>query len=238
MRERFSNDQRLRFFIGDVRDQDRLRRAMEGIDVVVAAAALKRIEVGNYAPDEMAKTNIIGAMNTIAAAHNARVKKVVFLSTDKAFQPISPYGQSKALAESMFLNANNTYGEHGPKFSVTRYGNVAGSTGSVIPVWREQLKHSDTVTVTDPACTRFYMTMDEAVDLVQKTIEEMKGGELVIPKLPAYELCDLARSMGAKMNITGLPKWEKLYECMEEGNCSHTTRRMPVEELKDALEYV
>ncbi|HDY86913.1 MAG TPA: SDR family NAD(P)-dependent oxidoreductase [bacterium] len=238
MRDKFNDDQRLRFFIGDVRDKDRLSRAMEDIDVVIAAAALKRIEVGNYAPDEMVKTNIIGAMNTIEAAHQAKVKKVIALSTDKAYQPISPYGQSKALAESLFLNANNIYGEHGPMFSITRYGNVAGSTGSVIPIWNNILHTSDTVPVTDPQCTRFYMTMNEAVDLVRDTIQTMGGGELYIPELPAYRLKDLAEAMGAKMNIIGLPEWEKKHECMEAGNCSLTARLMSVDELKEALKLI
>ena len=236
MRDRLNNNDKLRFFIGDVRDKDRLRRAMQGIDIVVHAAALKRIEVGHYSPDEMVKTNILGAMNVIEAAFDAKVKKVVALSTDKAYQPISPYGQSKALAESLFLNANNTYGEHGPKYAVVRYGNVWKSNGSVVPKWQEILKTSNEVPVTDPDCTRFMMFMEEAVSLVTNTIETMNGGELVIPKnLPAYRLGDLAIAMGANPIESGLPKWEKLAECMEYGNCSDTARRMTVEEIRQAL---
>src|SRR3990167_10046489 len=165
------NDERLRWFIGDVRDRDRLRRAMEGVDIVVHAAALKRIEVGQYNPVEMIKTNILGAIYVIEAAMDAKVRKVVALSTDKAYQPISPYGQSKALMESLILAANNTVGPEGPRFSVTRYGNVAGSNGSVIPLWRSQLASGKTVSLTDPGCTRFWMTMAEAIDLVLSTIE-------------------------------------------------------------------
>ena len=231
--QRELDDPRLRFFIGDVRDQSRLRRAFEGIETVVHAAALKRIEVGNYNPDEMVKTNVNGAMNVIEAATEARVSKVVALSTDKAFQPISPYGQSKALAETMFRNARTGHG--GPVFAVTRYGNVWGSAGSIVPKWRDTLRTSDTVPVTDPDCTRFYMTMDQAVDLVVDAINTMQGGELNIPTLPAYRIGDLAAAMGAKIHVTGLPAWEKKHESMCEGNCSETARRMSVDELKEIL---
>lgn len=231
MAARFA-DNRLRFFIGDVRDRDRLRRAFENIEVVVHAAALKRIEVGFYNPSEMVKTNIDGAINVIEAAKDAGVKKVVALSTDKAWQPVSPYGQSKALAETLFRNA---YQGSGPIFAVTRYGNVWGSKGSVVPRWRELLKTSDTVPVTDPEVTRFYMQMSEACDLVAGTISSMRGGELNIPKLPAYRLGDLATAMGAKMKIIGLPEYEKRHEGMCDGNTSDQARRMSVEELREIL---
>lgn len=232
MADEFGDD-RLRFFIGDVRDVARLRRAFAGVDVLVHAAALKRIEVGFYNPSEMVQTNIVGAMNVIEAAMDARVKKVVALSTDKAYQPISPYGQSKALAETLFRNAYRS--ERGPVFAVTRYGNVWGSQGSVVPKWRDCLRISDTVPVTDPDCTRFFMTMPEAVDLVVNTIVTMKGGELQIPTLPAYRLGDLAEAMGAKMKITGLPEWEKKHEGMCDGNTSDVARRMTVGELRELL---
>lgn len=223
------NDERLRFFIGDVRDRDRLRRAFQNIEVVVHAAALKRIEVGHYCPSEMVKTNIDGAMNVIEAATDAGVKKIVALSTDKAYQPISPYGQSKALAETLFRNA------YGPLCAVTRYGNVWGSKGSVVPKWREILKTSNTVPVTDPDVTRFFMRMSEAVDLVIDTIYTMRGGELNIPTLPAYRLGDLAEAMGARMNVIGLPSYEKKHEGMADGNTSDKARRMTVDELREVL---
>ena len=228
---------RLRFFIGDVRDRDRLRRAMSGIEVVIHAAALKRIEVGAYNPLEVKKTNIDGAANVIEAADDALVDRVVALSSDKAFEPISPYGTSKAFAESLFLAANNTRGNHGPRFAVVRYGNVWKSTGSVVPTWQKILTSafSRLVPVTDPECTRFFMTMQEAVDLVLRTVETMKGGETVIPTLPAYRLGDLARAMGATMRVTGLPAWEKLHESMGAGNSSDKARRMTVDELRKAL---
>lgn len=227
---------RMRYFIGDVRDRDRLKRAMEGIEIVVHAAALKRIEVGAYNPLEVKKTNIDGAANVIEAATDAHVTRVVGLSTDKAYEPVSPYGTSKAFAESLFLAANNTRGWNGPLFSVVRYGNVWNSTGSVVPTWRKILQTSDTVPVTDPECTRFFMTMDEAVDLVFKTAMHMTGGEINIPTLPAYRLGDLAEAMGAKMDIRGLPEWEKRHESMGHGNSSDKARRMSVAELREALD--
>lgn len=230
---------RLRFLIGDVRDKDRLRRAMEGIDVVVHAAALKRIEVGFYNPQEMVKTNVMGALNVIEAAKDAKVKKVVALSSDKAFEPVSPYGTSKAMAESLFLAANNTMGWDGPRFAVTRYGNVWRSNGSVVPVWEGMIREGATsVPVTDPDCTRFFMRMSEAIELVQMTIATMKGGEINIPTLPAYRLGDLAEAMGVQAHVIGLPDYEKRHESMSAGNSSDLARRMTVEELKLALANV
>lgn len=235
MARAIGDDDRLRFFIGDVRDRDRLRRAMEGIEVVIHAAALKRIEVGAYNPMEVKKTNIDGTANVIEAATDAGVSTVVGLSSDKAFKPVSPYGTSKAFAESLLIAANNSRGHLGPTFSVVRYGNVWGSTGSVVPTWKNILSTGDTVPVTDPECTRFYMTMAEAVDLVLKTAKTSPGGTIAIPTLPAYRLGDLAEAMGAKMKILGLPPYEKRHESMAEGNSSDTARRMSVAELRAIL---
>lgn len=238
MRDKYPFEE-MRFMIGDVRDFQRLSRAMNGIDVVVHAAALKRIEVGHYNPDEMVKTNVIGTMNVIEAAMAAGVSKVVFLSSDKAYQPVSAYGQSKALAESLVLNANNISGIHGTRFAAVRYGNVANSTGSVIPRWRGMIAEGRTqVPVTDPDCTRFYMTARQAVDLVCETIESMTGGELAIPDLPAYRLGDLAEALGAEMYVSGLPAHEKKHESMDDSRCSESARRMTVEELRRELANV
>lgn len=233
----------LRFFIGDIRDGDRLRHAVAGIDVIIHAAALKRIEVGAYNPLEVKKTNIDGAANVIDAAMNGDIgyppchmpRKVIVLSSDKAFEPVSAYGTSKAFAESLFLAANNTRGHNGPLFSVVRYGNVWCSAGSVVPTWRRILETNDTVPVTDPECTRFFMTMDQAVDLVLTTAGTMQGGEIAIPDLPAYRLGDLAEAMGAKMDVRGLPDYEKRHESMGPGNSSDKARRMTVDELREAL---
>ena len=238
MARELGNDARMRFFIGDVRDRDRLRRAFHGVDTVVHAAALKRIETGQYNPLEMIKTNVNGAINVIEAATDAGVEKVVALSTDKAWQPISPYGQSKALAEALFLNANNARGDDGPIFAVTRYGNVWNSNGSVVPTWRKLIAQGGPVPISDPEVTRFFMTMDEAVDLVHDTAYTMRGGELRVPKLPAYRLGDLALAMavgGIQWKVCGLPSFEKLHEGMCDGNTSDLARRMTVAELREAL---
>lgn len=233
---RAMNDERLRFFIGDVRDRDRLRRAMEGCDYVIHAAALKRIEVGAYDPIEMVKTNVMGAINVIEAAQDAAVRRVVALSTDKAVEPISPYGHSKAMAEALFLQANATTGRGGPTFAVTRYGNVWWSRGSVGPLWRSMIEHgATTVPCTDPACTRFFMTMDQAVRLVIETMNAILDG-LVLPEdMPAYRLADLASAMGVGFTLTGLPRWEKLHESITEGQLSRDARRMTVNELKKEI---
>lgn len=238
MRQEF-NDSRLRFFVGDVRDAERLERAMQGIDLVVHAAALKRVEVGEYDAGEMVKTNVMGAMNVIEAAQRANVRRVVALSTDKACEPINCYGASKLAAEKLFLAANNSAGSGGPRFAVTRYGNVAGSTGSVIPIWRRNLEQDRFCLMTHAAATRFWMTADEAVKLVMDTAETMTGGELAIPDLPAYRLEDLAKAMGIKnVQVVGLTPGEKLHESMKPGHTSEQARRMSVEELKEALEHV
>ncbi len=235
MAERF-NDPRLRFFVGDVRDRDRLSRAFASAEVVIHAAALKRIEVGHYNPDEMVKTNVIGTMNVIEAAIDAKVKRVVGLSSDKAWQPISAYGQSKALAETLLLNANNMTPR--PTFRVVRYGNVAGSRGSIIPKWREMVRAGQyTVPVSDPDCTRFWMHMDEAVSLVLKAVEE-PNQDILIPTLPAYRIGDLADVLHVKMDVKGLPAWEKKHEGMDFDNTSDIARRMTKTELKEALETV
>lgn len=233
MREKF-NDGRLRFFIGDVRDKERLTRAMRGVSTVIHAAALKRIEVGAYNPCEMVKTNVLGTMNVVEASQDARsVRKVVYLSSDKAYQPVSAYGHSKALGESLVLAANNQVGPNGPEYSCTRYGNVAGSTGSVIPRWRAA---TGKVKITDPECTRFWMYMDEAVDLVLQTLTD--GVKLAIPTLPAFRLGDLAEAMDLETEVIGLPAHEKLHEGMDAGNTSDVARRMTVDEIREALRRV
>lgn len=230
MRSRFNNDPRLRFFIGDVRDSKRLMRAMAGVELVIHAAALKRIEVGVYNPDEMVATNIGGTQNVIDAAI-ALGANAVLLSTDKACNPVSTYGYTKSIAESLFYVA-------GEGFSITRYGNVANSTGSVIPTWEKMIREgATTVPVTNPDCTRFFMTEQEAVDLVIDTASKMPR-EIAIPELPAYRLGDLAEAMGVGMDVIGLPWWEKIHESMTIMNSSDTARRMSIPELKEALRNV
>lgn len=234
MRAEFKDDPRLRWFIGDVRDRDRLEWAMESVQHVIHAAALKRIETGAYNPGEMAKTNVDGTVNVIEAARRAKVQKVLLVSSDKAFEPVSPYGQTKAIAESLFFAANN-HSPYGPRFAVVRYGNVWASTGSLVPTWRSILNSSDTVPVTSPDATRFFMWRDEAAALVLDTLMGMVGGELVVPVLPAYRVGDVAEAMGAKMDIRGLPRFEKLHESMDAEKSSDVARRMSVDELREAL---
>ena len=231
MRQVLGDDPRLRFMIGDVRDFRRLKWAMHGIDTVIHAAALKRVEVGHDNPIEMMMTNVIGASNVIEAAEECGVQKVVALSTDKAFEPINAYGKSKALAEDLFLAA----AEHGrTSFVVTRYGNVWRSNGSVVPRWLDMVRCGrSTVPVTDADATRFFMRMDEAVQLVLDATNQKTG--VVIPELPAYRVGDLATAMGADMEIIGLPPFEKLHESMSVGNSSDKARRMTVEELRREL---
>ena len=245
-------DQRIRWFVGDVRDQARLRHAMQDIELVIHAAALKRVETGEYDTSEIVKTNVLGTMNVIEAAkaesHGSRhiPMRVIALSTDKACSPANAYGASKLLMEKLVLGANNARGTYGPRFSITRYGNVAGSTGSVIPTWRAALREDRPVYITDPNATRFWMTQKEAIDLVLKTAGHMHGGELVIPELPAYRLGDLFEAMCANdpsghhnMQTIGLGRGEKLHERMkEDGPDSSQVRRMTVDELREALKSV
>lgn len=237
MRIILNDDPGLRWFVGDVRDRARLDRALRGADAIVHAAALKRIEVGAYCPDEMVETNVIGAQNVIDAAATAGVRRVVLVSTDKAVEPISPYGLTKALAEAMFQAANYMYGHGAPSYGVVRYGNVAGSTGSVIPTWRRRAAAGLPITLTDPGCTRFWMHVNEACDLVLQALRGTEPGPY-IPDLPAYRLGDLADAMGLSYTVTGLPAWEKRHESMAAGTSSADARRMSVAELREALATV
>lgn len=232
VREAFNDDRRLRFFIGDVRDLERLERAMLGCRDVIHAAALKRIEVGAYNPEEAIKTNVLGTMNLIEAARRTGVEKAVLVSSDKAYQPVSPYGLTKALAEHLFLTANDY--AMGPHYAVCRYGNVMGSTGSVVPVWRRCLAEGLPPSMSDPEATRFWMTLDQAVTVVLDTLNSSR--EIVIPEgLRAFRLGDLAEAMNIKPLIVGLPPHEKLHESLADGYSSNQVARMTVEEVKEEL---
>lgn len=236
--EAFGNDPRVRYWVGDVRDKTRLARACRGIDTIVHAAALKRIETGAYNPDEMVKTNVLGTMNVVEAAiESGTVRHVVYLSSDKAFQPCSPYGQTKALGESLVLAANKQFGGRNQiKFGCTRYGNIWNAQGSVVPKWLGLIKAGKAINLTDYNCTRFFMTIDEAVNMVWQMCLHMQGGEVVIPEwLPAYRLGDLgavfANVYGADVKFVGLPEFEKKHESMNHTLCSETARRMTYDEL-------
>jgi len=205
----------LRFFIGDVRDLQRLEKAMEGIDIVVHAAALKQVPATEYNPFEAVKTNIIGAQNVIDAAIGAGVKKVIALSTDKAAAPVNLYGATKLTSDKLFVAANNYRGWHDIKFSVVRYGNVLGSRGSVVPFFLKQ-RSKGTLPVTDDRMTRFSITLQEGVNFVIDSLERMWGGEVFIPKIPSYRIIDVAKAVAPECETTvvGIRPGEKLHEEM------------------------
>ncbi|GAA2488178.1 UDP-N-acetylglucosamine 4,6-dehydratase (inverting) [Terrabacter carboxydivorans] len=221
-RQLFNDDPRLRWFIGDVRDLDRLRRAMHGTDYVVHAAALKQVDTGEYNPHEFVKTNVLGSQNVIEACIDAGVKKVVALSTDKASSPINLYGATKLTADKLFILGNHYAAQYPSRFAVVRYGNVTGSRGSIIPKFRALHEAGESLPITDLRCTRFLITLPEAVQMVLDTFELMQGGELVVPHIPSHLVTDLAQAIapGAKMHDIGLRPGEKLHEEMispEEG---------------------
>jgi UDP-N-acetylglucosamine 4,6-dehydratase len=208
-------DTQVRYFIGDVRDVDRLRRAMHGVDVVVHAAALKQVPVCEYNPIEAINTNVMGARNIIDAALDCGVSKVLAISTDKAVNPVNLYGATKLAAEKLFVHSNAYSGAHGARFSCVRYGNVVGSRGSVIPLFVKQ-RQTGTVTVTDPRMTRFWITLDQGVRFVIRCIEGMRGGEVFVPKIPSMNIMDLVRAVApdCKVEQVGIRAGEKLHEVL------------------------
>ena len=211
------HDERIRYFIGDVRDKERLDRAFTGVDYVIHAAALKQVPACEYNPFEAVKTNILGAQNVASVAVDRGVKKVIALSTDKAVNPINLYGATKLASDKLFIAANAYAGAHGTSFSVVRYGNVAGSRGSVIPFFKMLLdKGEKELPLTDLRMTRFWITLDEAVSLVFKAINESKGGETYISKIPSFKVSDLARAMSSHESVReiGIREGEKLHEVM------------------------
>ena len=207
----------LRFFIGDVRDRDRLYRAFGGVDYVIHAAALKQVPACEYNPIEAVRTNINGAMNIIDAALDCKVKKVVALSTDKAVNPINLYGGTKLVSDKLFIAANAYSGEKDVRFSIVRYGNVAGSRGSVIPFFKKMIEEGKTeLPITDYRMTRFWISLEEGIQLVVKALEEAKGGETFISKIPSFKITDLAKAMAPECarKEVGIREGEKLHEIM------------------------
>jgi UDP-N-acetylglucosamine 4,6-dehydratase len=205
----------LRYFIGDVRDADRLRRAMEGINVVIHAAALKQVPAAEYNPFECIKTNVLGAQNVIEACLDMGVRRVVALSTDKAAAPINLYGATKLCSDKLFTAANNIKGSRDLRFSVVRYGNVMGSRGSVIPFFLEKRK-TGVLPITDPAMTRFNISLQDGVDMVLWALERAQGGEIFVPKIPSYRITDVANAIGPECEhvIVGIRPGEKIHEEM------------------------
>jgi len=215
MRIEFKDDPRLRFFIGDVRDGKRLQRAMEGATMAVHAAALKQVPACEYNPFEAVKTNVHGAQNVIDAAIDTGVRKVIALSTDKAVNPVNLYGATKLCSDKLFTQGNAYAGPKGTRFACVRYGNVIGSRGSVIPLFLKQ-KESGVITITDDRMTRFWITLDEAVELVIKAFYYMEGGEIFVPRIPSMRITDLARAIApdCKVDIIGIRPGEKLHEAL------------------------
>lgn len=229
MKVEFSNKvdmDRVRFFIGDVRDKERLMRAFHGVDYVIHAAAMKQVPTCEYNPMEAIKTNIHGAQNVIDAALDRGVKKVVALSTDKAVNPINLYGGTKLVSDKLFIAANAYTGLNNTVFSVVRYGNVAGSRGSIIPLFRTLIENGETeLPITDYRMTRFWITLEQGVELVFKALEEAKGGETYISKIPSFKITDLAKAMlpHGSMKEIGIREGEKLHEVMVTRDDSRTT---------------
>jgi len=207
------NQSNLRYFIGDIRDRERLQRAMHGVDVVVHAAALKQVPACEYNPMEAVKTNIIGTSNVLEAALDAGVKKVLALSTDKAVSPANLYGGTKLVAEKLVIQSNNYAAGSATRYACVRYGNVVGSRGSVVPLFLKQ-RASGKITITDERMTRFWLSLDRGVHFVINCIEQMEGGEVFIPKIPSTKVVDLARAIapGAQIDIIGIRPGEKLHE--------------------------
>src|SRR5258706_2021644 len=229
MRQQFSEQTYpcLRYFIGDVRDRDRLYRAMDGVDIVIHAAALKQVPTAEYNPIEVIKTNALGAANIIDAAIDRNVQQVISLNTDKAASPISLYGATKLCSDKLFVAANGYSGHHGTRFSVVRYGNVMGSRGSVIPFFQQQ-RASGVLPVTDPKMTRFWITLEQAVQFVLLCLKRMHGGEIFVPKIPSMNIVDLARAIApeCRLEIVGIRPGEKLHETM-----------VPEDDARNAFEY-
>ncbi|WP_182111757.1 MULTISPECIES: UDP-N-acetylglucosamine 4,6-dehydratase (inverting) [unclassified Actinotalea] len=228
VRAQFGDDPRLRWFIGDIRDRHRLERAMHGVDYVVHAAALKQVDTAEYNPFEFVQTNVNGSQNVIDAAIDSGVKKVVALSTDKASSPINLYGATKLCADRMFVSGNHYAAAHETRFSVVRYGNVMGSRGSVIPVFRRLAAEGASIPITDMRMTRFWITLPDAVKFVLDSFELMTGGELYVPRIPSMKVTDLAQAVapGSPMHEIGIRPGEKLHEEMIAPDDSRRTVRL------------
>ena len=229
MAQRFDGPQ-MRYFLGDVRDVDRLRQAMRGVDFVIHAAALKQVPAAEYNPMECIKTNIHGAENVITAAIDCEVEKVIALSTDKAANPINLYGATKLASDKLFVAANNVAGGHRTRFAVVRYGNVFGSRGSVVPFFRKLVaERAPSLPITDPEMTRFWITLQQGVDFVLCNFGRMHGGEIFVPKIPSMRVVDLASAVAPDMSqvVIGIRPGEKLHEVMCPRDDSHLTLEFP-----------
>lgn len=228
MAKKYQNDPRVRFFIGDVRDKDRLYRALDGVDYVVHAAATKIVPTAEYNPFECVKTNVLGAMNLIDACIDKGVKRVVALSTDKASSPVNLYGATKLASDKLFVAGNSYSGEHGTEFAVVRYGNVMGSRGSVIPFFMS-IKDQGVLPITDDRMTRFMISLEQGVELVWHAFEDMAGGEIYVKKIPSMKVTDLASVVApnAEQKVIGIRPGEKLHEQMISAEDAYYTYEYP-----------
>ncbi|NUR73462.1 MAG: UDP-N-acetylglucosamine 4,6-dehydratase (inverting) [Hamadaea sp.] len=228
VRQMFGNDERLRWFIGDVRDRERLTRAMHKVDYVVHAAALKQVDTAEYNPFEFVRTNVAGSQNVIEAAIDNGVKKVVALSTDKASSPINLYGATKLVADKLFVSANHYAAAYPTRFSVVRYGNVMGSRGSVVPLFRKLAAEGESLPITDKRMTRFWITLEQAVQFVVDSFDLMNGGELYVPRIPSMRIGDLVEAVapGSATHEIGIRPGEKLHEEMIAIDDAHRTVRL------------
>ena len=216
MAKSFESDDRVRFFVGDVRDRERMYRAVDGVDYVVHAAATKIVTTAEYNPFEAVKTNILGAMNVVDACIDMGVKKVIALSTDKASSPINLYGATKLASDKLFISGNHYAGHKNTRFSVVRFGNVMGSRGSVIPFFLEKARNGESLPITDPSMTRFMITLTDAVSLVLEAFDDMVGGETYVRKIPSMGILDVAQAVApkSKTHVVGIRPGEKLHEQM------------------------
>ncbi len=236
LKQKLGNPVWMRFFIGNVRDYERLYMAFEDADYVIHAAAIKSIEACEKEPEECFKTNVIGTENVIKAALNRGVKKVLFISTDKAVNPINTYGTAKAMSERLILNANNLIGWKNIKFSVVRYGNVVGSNGSVVPKWKSLIDAGEKeLPLTHEDMTRFWYPMNDAVEYVLNCLETMQGGETFIPKIPSARMIDVAAVFNKPYKIVGIRKNEKIHEELDQGYNSKDNEYLTIEQIKDTI---
>lgn len=229
MKQDYGDDPRVRFFIGDIRDRERLRIALHGVDYVVHAAALKQVDTAEYNPMEYVKTNILGSENVMLASMDAGVKKVVALSTDKASSPVNLYGATKLTADKLFISSNHYAHNYGTSFAVVRYGNVMGSRGSVIPFFKALAEQGSPLPITDTRMTRFWITLPQAVDFVIQSFATMHGGELYVPRIPSMRVVDLAHAISpdAELVEVGIRPGEKLHEEMISSEDARRTIRQP-----------
>ena len=237
LRNDLENPDCMRWFIGDIRDKDRLIRAFKGVDIVIHAAAIKDLESCEYNPSEAMLTNVVGSQNVIDACIENKVEKCLFISTDKAVNPCNTYGTSKALAEKLWLNGNKYAADDNIMFSVCRYGNVWGSSGSIIPIWKKMIMEgAEWLPITDERMTRFHFLMSDATKFVEDSLCKMKGNEIFIPRLPSIRITDLAKAFDMPYKIIGIREGEKISEEMEPGYDSGTNKWfLTVDEIKETI---